>query len=57
MENDFKPILFNILNRWSALKMAVDHQMGGRLSGEKALYLFEYLGEIFKRLYFNNLIF
>ncbi|KAL0280979.1 UNVERIFIED_CONTAM: hypothetical protein PYX00_002118 [Menopon gallinae] len=36
----------NILNRWSGLKLCVEHQSGGRQSKEKALYLIDYLHEV-----------
>lgn len=42
----FKGIVQNILNRWSGLKLSVEHQSGGRHSKEKALYLIDYINEV-----------
>lgn len=49
---NFKNVIQNILNRWSGLKLSVEHQTGGRHSKEKALYLVDYLHEVLLRFVF-----
>lgn len=41
--NNFKEIVENVLNRWTALRLAVEHGMGGALGVQTAVEIIQYV--------------